>query len=114
MKPDLNKPSDWIGKAPATAEKASGAKRQLCAFVVDATDADVVAWEPIWLDGDVVGYCTSGGYSHHAQKSVALGFVPTGRVAEGLKVEIEILGEKRPAVLVTSPLFDADASRMRG
>jgi dimethylglycine dehydrogenase len=82
--------------------------------VVDALDADVVAWEPIWIGGDVVGFCTSGGYSHYTGKSVAMGFVPSGQVAEGLAVHIEILGEKRPAVLVTEPLFDADGARMRG
>jgi dimethylglycine dehydrogenase len=109
-----NKPSDWIGKAAALREKAEGPKRTLCAFVVDALDADVVAWEPIWIGGDVVGFCTSGGYSHGTGTSVAMGFVPTDRVAEGLQVHIEILGEKRPAVLVTTPLFDADGARMRG
>ncbi|MGB8813067.1 MAG: FAD-dependent oxidoreductase, partial [Paracoccaceae bacterium] len=109
-----NKPVEWIGKAPAMAEKASGAKRKLCAFVVDANGADVVAWEPIWLGEDVVGFCTSGGYSHFTGKSVAMGFVPTASAVDGLKVEIEILGERRPAVLVTEPLFDADGSRMRG
>ena len=109
-----NKPSDWIGKAAAVAEKAAGAKRKLCAFVVDAKDADVVAWEPIWLDGAVVGYCTSGGYSHFAGKSVALGFVPSARAVEGLRVEIELLGERRPAVLVSTALFDPDGARMRG
>ncbi len=57
----------------------------------------MVAWEPIWLDGAVVGYCTSGGYSHHAGKSVAIGFLPTESIADGLAVEIEILGEKRAA-----------------
>ncbi|NCM97089.1 MAG: aminomethyl transferase family protein, partial [Rhodobacterales bacterium] len=109
-----NKPSDWIGKAAAVAEKAAGAKRKLCAFVVDAKDADVVAWEPIWLDGAVVGYCTSGGYSHFARKSVALGFVPSARAVEGLRVEIELLGERRAAVLVSTALFDPDGARMRG
>jgi len=109
-----NKPSDWIGKAAATAEKASGPARRLCAFVVDAADADVVAWEPIWIAGAVAGFCTSGGYSHHAGKSVALGFVPSERVTEGLAVEIEILGERRAARLVLEPLFDVDGARMRG
>ena len=32
--------------------------------------------EPIWHDGDVVGWVTSGGYAHHSQASVALGYVP--------------------------------------
>ncbi|MDE3029865.1 MAG: aminomethyltransferase family protein, partial [Paracoccaceae bacterium] len=109
-----NKPCDWIGKEAAMREKAEGPKRRLCTFVVDAADADVVAWEPIWLDGAVVGWCTSGGYSHYAGKSVAIGFVPADRVVDGLKVEIEILGEKRPAVAVLTPLFDADGARMRG
>jgi dimethylglycine dehydrogenase len=109
-----NKPADWIGKAPATREKAEGPKRRLAAFVVEAADADVVAWEPIWLDGAVAGFCTSGGYSHWTDQSVAMGFLPADRVQEGLGVEIEILGERRPARLVTAPLFDADGARMRG
>jgi len=74
----------------------------------------VVAYEPIWHGGEVVGFCTSGGYAHHAQKSVALGFLPAALIEEGREVEIEILGEMRPARLVTTPLFDADGSRMRG
>ncbi|MBY5975485.1 FAD-dependent oxidoreductase [Phaeobacter italicus] len=110
----FRKPVDFIGRAAAEAERDAGPSRELCAFEVDADDADVVAYEPIWLDGAVVGFCTSGGYSHHAQKSVALGFVPVERAQEGLKVEIEILGSRRRARLITSPLFDADGARMRG
>jgi dimethylglycine dehydrogenase len=109
-----NKPADWIGKAAALEEKTEGPKRRLCAFVVEADGADVVAWEPIWLGGLVVGFCTSGGFAHGSGKSVAMGFLPADSVAEGLAVEIEILGERRPAVLVTEPLFDADGTRMRG
>ncbi|MEC8014491.1 MAG: aminomethyltransferase family protein, partial [Pseudomonadota bacterium] len=110
----FRKPVDFIGRAAAEAERDAGPSRELCAFEVDADDADVVAYEPIWLDGAVVGFCTSGGYSHHAQKSVALGFVPVERAQEGLEVEIEILGSRRRARLITSPLFDADGARMRG
>jgi dimethylglycine dehydrogenase len=109
-----NKPVDWIGKAAATAEKAAGPKRKLVPMIVDAHDADVVAWEPIWLDGAVVGFCTSGGYSHFTGKSLAQGFVPADRAVDGLEVEIEILGERRKATVHMTPLFDADGARMRG
>ncbi|OAN65192.1 glycine cleavage system protein T [Rhodobacteraceae bacterium EhC02] len=105
---------DFIGRAAAERERELGAKRKLCAFEVDALDADVVAYEPIWLDGKVQGFCTSGGYAHHAGKSIALGFVPTDRATAGLEVEIEIMGQMRPARLITTPLFDADGARMRG
>jgi dimethylglycine dehydrogenase len=81
---------------------------------VDAEDADVVAYEPIWHGGDVVGFCTSGGYSHHAGVSVALGFLPVELISEGREVEIEILGDMRPARMVTEPLFDPQGERMRG
>ncbi len=84
------------------------------AFEVEAEDADVQGYEPIWLDGGVVGFCTSGGYSHFAGKSIAQGFVPTAQANDGLAVEIEILGQMRPARLITTPLFDADGARMRG
>ena len=109
-----NKDADWIGKAPAMAEKAAGPARKLVSFVVQATDADVVAWEPIWLEGAVVGFCTSGGYSHFAGLSVAQGFLPVDKVRDGLAVDIEILGERRAAKVHLTPLFDADGSRMRG
>ncbi len=109
-----NKPSNFIGKAAALQEKATGPKRKLCAFEVEALDADVVAYEPIFIGKEVVGFCTSGGYSHYAGKSIALGFVPAEQAHEGLAVEIEILGERRPARLITQPLFDADGARMRG
>ena len=108
-----NKPVDFIGKAAAAAEKAAGPERTLCAFAVDAVAADVVADEPIF-DGDtVIGFVTSGGYAHYSQQSVALGFVPTPRAVDGAEFAIEILGERRPARIITTPLVDPDGARMR-
>jgi dimethylglycine dehydrogenase len=109
-----NKPADFIGSAAASAEKASGPRRRLASLVVDADGADVVAWEPIWLDGAVVGFCTSGGFSHHAGLSVAQGFLPADRITDGLPCEVEILGDRRPARVHLAPLFDEDGARMRG
>ncbi len=109
-----NKEADWIGKAPALKEKAEGPKRRSCAFVIDAKDADVVAYEPIWIGDTVVGFCTSGGFSHWTGKSVAMGFVPVDLIRDGLAVEIEILGERRKATMIDGPLWDADGARMRG
>jgi dimethylglycine dehydrogenase len=106
--------NDFIGRAAALAEKEKGPARRLCSFVVEAEDADVWADEPIWKDGKVVGFVTSGGYAHYVQKSVALGFLPVAMIAPGARVEIEILGELRPATLIAEPLFDPKGERMRG
>lgn len=110
----FKKNADFIGRAAAEAERDTGPARKLCAFEVEAEDADVNAYEPIWMGDDVVGFCTSGGYSHHAGKSIAQGFVPLAEAREGLEVEIEILGKRCKARLITTPLFDADGARMRG
>jgi dimethylglycine dehydrogenase len=108
-----NKDADWIGKAPALKEKAEGPKRRLAAFIVEAGDADVVAYEPIWIGDRVVGFCTSGGYSHWTGQSVAQGFLPAD-LADTREVEIEILGERRKARRIDGALWDADGARMRG
>ncbi|WP_282021321.1 GcvT family protein [Ruegeria faecimaris] len=110
----FSKNADFIGRAAAEAERASGPARRLVAFEVDAEDADVNAYEPVWLGGKVAGFCTSGGYSHYAGKSIAMGFLPTDRAADGLEVEIEILGQLCKARVISEPLFDADGARMRG
>ncbi|RKT34473.1 dimethylglycine dehydrogenase [Roseovarius halotolerans] len=110
----FSKEADFIGRTAAEAERASGPARRLAAFEVAAGDTDVNAYEPVWIDGAVQGFCTSGGYSHHAGTSVALALIPSAMVHSGLEAQIEILGEMRPARLITTPLFDADGARMRG
>ncbi|WP_298862881.1 FAD-dependent oxidoreductase [uncultured Sulfitobacter sp.] len=110
----FKKNTDFIGRAAAEQERSTGPMRKLVAFEVDATDADVQGYEPIWHEDSVIGFCTSGGYSHYAGKSIAQGFVPVPQATEGLAVDIEILGQMRPARLITKPLFDSDGARMRG
>ncbi len=110
----FGKNADFIGRAAAEKERAEGCARTLVAFEVDAGDADVIAYEPVWIDGEVRGFCTSGGYSHHTGKSVAMALIPVGDARDGLEAEIEILGEMHKARLITGPLFDADGARMRG
>jgi len=111
---DYNKQENFIGRQSALAEREQGVRRKLCTFIVDAQDADVDAYEPIWHDGEVVGFVTSGGYSHYTQKSIAFGFLPVELVSEGRQVEIEILGDMRSAVLYSEPLFDPGNEYLRG
>ena len=110
----FKKNADFIGRAAAEAERASPPERMLCAFEVAAHDADVQGYEPVWIGGKVQGFCTSGGYSHHAEKSIALALIPRTLATESLDVQIEILGEMCAAKRITTPLYDADNAIMRG
>ena len=108
---DLRK-NDFIGREAAAKEKQTGGTRKLVTLAVDATDADTIGDEPVWHDGKVVGWITSGGYAHYSKTSIAMGYIPAGVNGSG-KFEVEILGERRPARLCTKPVFDPDGTRMR-
>ncbi|MEL7151563.1 MAG: FAD-dependent oxidoreductase [Pseudomonadota bacterium] len=110
----FKKTVDFIGRAAAEAERDTGPNRVLVAYDVEAKDADVVAWEPIWLGEDVIGYCTSGGFAHWSDKSIALALIAWDRLEEADVVDIEILGERRAARRMEQPVFDPTGARMRG
>jgi dimethylglycine dehydrogenase len=75
---------------------------------------DVNRDEPIFHAGACVGYVTSGGFAHHAKKSVAMGYVPAALVGPGAEFEIEILGEMRGAKIQPHPLYDPNGGKMKG
>jgi dimethylglycine dehydrogenase len=112
---------EFVGRAAYEAEvNGDGPKRRLVTLVVDPDPehpADVFGDEPIWHDGNVIGWVTSGGYGHSVGKSIALGYVPTELAgADGSArgdFEIEIVGRRRPARLQPEPLHDPQGLRMR-
>ena len=109
---DLKKET-FVGRAAALEEKASGGALRLLTFTVEARDADPSGDEPIWYDGRVIGWVTSGGYGHSVQRSLALGYVPKEFAGEKSGFEIEILGERCRATPQAAAVFDPDGSRMR-
>ncbi|MBZ5758879.1 FAD-dependent oxidoreductase [Rhizobium sp. VS19-DR104.2] len=109
----LSKGADFVGKQAAAREKAEGGSMRLKTFILSARDADVIGDEPIYYQGEVKGWVTSGGFAHGSGVSVALGYVPKEIADETEGWSIELLSELLPASLQSAPLFDADGSRMR-
>ncbi len=111
---------DFIGRDALVAKYATdgpGAALALRTFTVDTVAGragfDVIGDEPIWHDGAVVGWVTSGGYAHHSETSVAMGYVPVALASADGPFEIEIVGDRRPAQPVEGCLWDPDGERMR-
>ncbi len=96
----------------------AGTGLRLCTWTVDVgtgPDAcDVIGDEPVWHDGEVVGWVTSGGYAHHSEASVAMGYIPAELAESPGRFEIEIVGTRRAATPVTGCLWDPEGTRMRG
>ena len=108
---------DFIGREAVEAEIAAGGpKRKLVMFEVDVDPerpADVIGDEPVFHNGAVVGWITSGGYAHYSGASLALGYVPTELTEQTSGFEIEIIGRRRPATLQPDPVLDPEGKRMR-
>ena len=72
-------------------------------------------------DGDwrVIGWITSGGYGHSVKQSLAQGYIPAAIADNPANnndsgfFEIEILGTRYPARLISEPLFDPAGDKMR-
>lgn len=61
----------------------------------------------------VVGFTSSGSYSYQLKKSICFAYLPPSLSEPGSRVEVEMLGNKFPAVVVQQPLFDPQPIRAK-
>ena len=105
---------DFIGKAGVEKQKAEGIPLKLVGMVVEAKDSDPWGYNPIFCNGEKVGMTSSGGYGHRVEKSIALGYVKPDCAKAGTELEVEVLGRKRVAQVVSLPLYDPKNEKMKG
>ena len=108
------KKGDFIGRDAALRDKAAGPKLKLVTLIVEEFGADALGDEPVAVDGQTVGWVTSGGYAHWTGKSIALAYVPAALAGRNDAFAIEILGQPRRATIAAEPPFDPAGARMRG
>ena len=103
---------DFIGREALLRQQEEGPTRRLACLAVDADGADPRGYEPV-LDGErVLGYVTSGGFGHTVGTAIALAYLPVAQAEPGTELAITILGERRPARVVTEPLYDPANERL--
>ena len=104
---------NFIGRDAAQRILAEPPKRKLAIFAVGDGDVDPMGNEPILAGGEVVGRLTSGAYMFHVKHSGGLGYIRSDLVGEASKLEIEILGERRPARILKDAPYDPEGKRLR-
>ncbi len=110
----LDKPQDFPGKAAILNEKQQGVKKAFVTLTVDAGDCDAPYMSCIWQNGEIVGETTSGAWGYRVGKSIALGMVKAELANPGTALEVEIYGQKFPAVVQEDqPLWDPANERLR-
>lgn len=108
----LNK-GEFIGREALIKQQQKGIPNGYCTIEIDAEDADSFGNEPIFIDGEVVGRGTAGGYGHHVKKSLMLGYLKTPYMQEGLDCHVRVLDQLRPAKIVAESPYDPDNQALR-
>ena len=103
----------FVGRENLLNQKEQGVSTKLVMLEVAAADADAYGDECIWYNDKVVGRVTSGGWGHRTEKSLAFGYVRADLAAAGTKMEVEILGERQQAIVVKTPYYDPENTKMR-
>ncbi|MGL6210874.1 MAG: GcvT family protein [Paracoccaceae bacterium] len=110
---DWGKPA-FRGRAAMEAEKQAGVTKRFCTLVVQAGECDPPYMSTIWHEGVVVGETTSGYYGHRAGACIALGMLRADLNVAGVAVEVEIFGQRYPAVVqADQPVWDPKNERIR-
>jgi dimethylglycine dehydrogenase len=103
---------DFVGREALLRQRERGVERLLACLVVDVDGADAHGYEPVLAGGEIAGYVASGGYGHTVGASIALSYLPVELTAPGTELEVELLGERRPARVVEQPLYDPQNERL--
>lgn len=106
---------DFVGREAALAERdGDGPAQVLVTLKIDAQDADASGYEPIWKDGTLVGFVTSGGYGHTVGQSLAMAMINRAQAAEGTQLSVHIVGAERRAEVIAASPYDPAGQAMRG
>jgi 4-methylaminobutanoate oxidase (formaldehyde-forming) len=104
---------DFRGKKALERQKKEGVRQKLCCMTLDDASAVALGNEPIFRDGQLVGWATSGGYGYSVKKSIAYGYLPLEIAKAGTRLEIELFGERIGLTVEKEPLFDPKGERIK-
>lgn len=80
---------------------------------------DDEAWRPVYggeavvVDGEVVGRLRSVAFGHTVKRTLGYVYLPAS-LAQGARLEVEVLGGRVPAVVTADAVVDPAGDRMRG
>jgi len=111
-----DKAGGFVGRDALLKQKQNGLTRRLVQFKLDDPEALLYHNEPVYRDGEIVGYITSAMYGHTVGAAIGMAYVDGVKVADDLKsghFEIEVAGVRVPATPSLSPFYDAKSNRVK-
>ena len=99
----MDKP-DFVGKTALSGQLAAGLTRKLTGFEMCERGIGRDGYE-IEIDGDKIGWVTSGGPAPTLNKNIGLCYLPIEKTEPGTKIQIVIRGVAVQAVTVPTPFY---------
>ena len=101
---DLKKPK-FVGRDVLVQAKEAGTANRLVPFRMKSKGPPPRPHYGVWLGGEQVGEATSGTLSPSLNQGIGMAYLPTPHARAGTEIEIEIRGQKFPAVIEKKPLY---------
>ena len=117
---NLDKPGGFIGREALVKQKEQGdLRKRLVMFKLRDPEPVLFHEEPIWMNGELVGYISSGAYGFTLGASVGMGYVRhldgvTKDLVKSAEWEIEIACERYAADASLSAFYDPRGERVKG
>ncbi|MGI9303397.1 MAG: GcvT family protein [Gammaproteobacteria bacterium] len=113
---DKNVP--FSGRDALLRQKEQGIRKRLVQFALEDPEPLLYHNEPVYRDGVIVGYLTSGNYGHALGRAIGLGYVGSKECVdkafiESGKFEIEVACERFAAKASLRPMYDPKGERIR-
>jgi aminomethyltransferase len=106
---DLTK-SNFIGRDVLLETKEKGPREKLVPFRMKAKGPPPRPHYAVFENGERIGEVTSGTLSPSLNWGVGMAYVSTAHAKIGAQIEIEIRGQKFPAIIEKKPLYKKSAS----
>jgi len=109
---EMDKPN-FVGKQALKSLLEQGNQKKLVVMTIDCDLAPAHSGDSIYVGDKLMGTITSGAYGHRVKKNIAYAFVEPELSEKGTNIEVEILGQKYPAVVTESCLYDPENNLVR-
>lgn len=101
---DLQKPA-FIGRETLAAQRQNGVQRRLVPFKMTGKTPPPRPHYPVFGGGERISETTSGTLSPTLNAGIGMAYVPTALARIGQPIEVEIRGNRFPAMIEKKPLY---------
>jgi dimethylglycine dehydrogenase len=103
----------FIGREATLAQAERGLSWKLVYLDIEAVDSDVRGGEPVFDGDNCIGVTTSGGYGHFVKKSLGFAYVDIAYTHPGTCFDIDLLGERCRARVLSEPVYDPQNQKLK-